>query len=215
MWNRFAIFGNKNKKKFLKKSLSDLKDKTRVLMIDDEKTDLVDSLISEGWHVKYMDDLDKYTNTDLIDAHIVCVDIKGVGKKLKIKEEGLGLIRNIKEKYPEKRIILCSSVGTHDIFDNAINLVDKKVYKNGQTHPFDTAIQELSYKLFDWDSLIREIYFKYKSDFGLEISLEDFNKKMKSAIDGNEIDLEKISKITLAGMKVASGIKTLLVHFFS
>ncbi len=125
------------------------------------------------------------------------------------------MVRNIKEKYPEKRIILCSSVNTHDIFDNAIDLVDKKVYKDGQTHPFDSAIEELSYKIFDWDSLIKEIYFRFKSDFGLEISLEDFNSKMKAAIDGNEIDIEKILKITAAGMKVAGGIKTLLLHFVS
>ncbi|MGZ4081665.1 MAG: hypothetical protein ACXVOH_09360 [Bacteroidia bacterium] len=197
----------------MKKSLPELKDKTRILMIDDEETSLVDSLKSEGWHIKYLPDLDRYNNTDLKDAHIVCVDIKGVGKKLNIKEEGLGLVRNIKEKYPEKRIILCSSVSSHDIFDNAIDLVDKKVYKDGQTHPFDSAIEELSYKIFDWDSLIREIYFKYKTDFGIEISLEDFNDKMKSAINGNEVDVEKILKITAAGMKVASGIKTLLLPF--
>jgi hypothetical protein len=212
MWN---LFKKSKKKKFAKKSLPELKDRTRILLIDDEETSLVESLKGEGWHIKYMADLDKYNNTDLKDAHIVCVDIKGVGKKLNIKEEGLGLVRNIKEKYPEKRIILCSSISTHDIFDNAIDLVDKKVYKDGQTHPFDSAIEELSYKLFDWDSLIKEIYFKYKSDFGVDLSLEEFSSKMKTAIDGDEIDVEKILKITSAGMKVAGGIKTLLLHFVS
>jgi hypothetical protein len=210
MWN---IFKKKKSKKFQKKSLPELKDKTRIVMIDDEETGLVDSLKGEGWHIKYMADLDKYNNTDLKDAHIVCVDIKGVGVLLNIKEEGLGLVRNIKEKYPEKRIILCSSVNTHDIFDDAIDLVDKKVYKDGQTHPFDSAIEELSYKLFDWDSLIKEVYFKFKSDFGVEISLDDFNTKMKTAIDGNEIDIDKILKITSSGLKVAKGIKTLLLLF--
>ena len=176
MWNPFK---KKNAKKFIKKSLPELKDKTRILLIDDEETNLVESLKGEGWHIKYMDDLDKYNNTYLRDAHIVCIDIKGVGKKLNIKEEGLGLVRNIKDKYPEKKIILCSSFSSHDIFDNAIDLVDKKVYKDGQTHPFDSAIEELSYKLFDWDTLIKEVYFKYKSDFGLEVTLEEFNFKVK------------------------------------
>jgi hypothetical protein len=212
MW---ITFKRKNNKKFLKKSLPELKDKTRILLIDDEETGLVESLKGEGWHIKYLPDLDKYNNTDLKDAHIVCVDIKGVGVKLKIKEEGLGLVRNIKEKYPEKRIILCSSVSAHDIFDNAVDLVDKKVYKDGQTHPFDSAIEELSYKLFDWESIIKEIYFKYKTDFGIEISLEEFSTKMKTAIDGNEIKVEKILKITSSGIKVANGIKTLLLHFVS
>jgi hypothetical protein len=212
MWNPLK---KKNNKKFLKKSLPELKDKTRILLIDDEETGLVESLKGEGWHIKYLPDLDKYNNTDLKDAHIVCVDIKGVGVKLNIKEEGLGLVRNIKEKYPEKKIILCSSVSAHDIFDNAVDLVDKKVYKDGQTHPFDSAIEELSYKLFDWDSLIKEIYFKYKSDFNVDLTLEEFSVKMKTAVDGNEINVEKILKITSSGLKVANGIKTLLLHFVS
>jgi hypothetical protein len=212
MW---IFFKKKKNKRFLKKSLPELKDKTRILLIDDEETSLVESLTAEGWNIKYLADLDKFSNTDLRDSHIICVDIKGVGKKLKIKEEGLGLVRNIKEKYPEKRIILCSSISSHDIFDDAIDLVDKKVYKDGQTHPFDKAIEELAYKIFDWDSLIKETYYKYKSDFGIQISLEDFSEKMKSTIDGSEIDIEKILKITSAGIKVATGIKTLLIHFVS
>lgn len=205
----------KDKKRFIQKSLPELKDKTRILFIDDEETALVESLKSEGWHVKYMEDLDRYSNVDLKDAHIVCIDIKGVGKKLNIPEEGLGLVRNIKERYPEKKIILHSSYSSHDIFDNAIDIVDKKIYKDGQTHPFDSAIQELAYKLFDWDSLIKEIYFKYKGEFGVDITLEDFSKKMKSAINGNEIDVERILKITLAGVNVASKIKVILIPFLA
>lgn len=209
----FNFFKRKNQKRFTQKSLPELKDKTRILFIDDEETALVSSLKDEGWHVKYMDDLDRYNNSDLKDAHIVCIDIKGVGKKLKIPEEGLGLVRNIKDKYPEKRIILHSSYSSHDIFDNAIDIVDKKIYKDGQTHPFDSAIQELSYKLFDWDTLIKEIYFKFKTEFGVDLTIEEFNKKMKSVVQNDEIDIDKILKITLAGIKVANQIRVFLTPF--
>ncbi len=129
-----------------------MKDKTRILLIDDEETGLVESLKEEGWHIKYLSYLDKYKNTDLKDVHIVCINIKGVGIKLTIKEEGLGLVRNIKEKYPEKLIILCSSVCAHDLFDNAADLFDMIVYKDDQTYPFDSAIHKLFHKLYDWES---------------------------------------------------------------
>lgn len=211
MFNGF--FKKKQKKIFRKKSLAELKDKTRILFIDDEETDLVESLQSENWHVKYIEDLDKYCNVDLKDAHIVCVDIKGVGKLLNIKEEGLGLIRNINEHYPEKKLILHSSYSTHDIFDDAIEVVDKKIYKNGQTHPFDTAFEELSQKLFDWEYLIKDIYFKYKNEFGIEMSFQEFDKNMKNSIDGKDIDAKKILDITASGLKVANQIKKLLTPF--
>src|SRR5690606_20901804 len=164
----------------------DLKDKTRILFIDDRETDLVSALKKEGWRVKYVDDLDSYNNTDLVDSQIICSDIKGVGIKLNVQGEGLGLVKAIKAKYPEKKIILYSSISSHDIFDNAIDLVDKKLFKDGQVHPFDAAITELSEKLFDWDTVVKDIYFRYRSEFGVELSLTEFNEKMQSTLNGKD-----------------------------
>lgn len=210
-----SIFKRPKKKIFTTKSLAELKDLTRILFIDDQETDLVPALIKEGWRVKYMDDLDSYNNTDLVDSQIVCVDIKDVGIKLNKPDEGLGLVKDIKAKYPEKKVILYSSVPNHDIFDDAIDLVDKKLFKDGQVHPFDAAITELSYKSYDWDSIINDVYFRCRSEFGIELSLTDFNEKMKKSISGNEIDLDKIIKITQAGVNVAKTIRILITPFVS
>lgn len=209
----FSLFKKKKNKRFLKKSLADLKDKTRILFIDDRETDLVSALKKEGWRVKYVDDLDSYNNTDLVDSQIICSDIKGVGIKLNVQGEGLGLVKAIKAKYPEKKIILYSSISSHDIFDNAIDLVDKKLFKDGQVHPFDAAITELSEKLFDWDTVVKDIYFRYRSEFGVELSLTEFNEKMQSTLNGNDIDVDKIVKLTSAGLNVAKSIKILMTPF--
>jgi len=208
-----SLFKKKKNKRFLKKSLADLKDKTRILFIDDRETDLVSALKKEGWRVKYVDDLDSYNNTDLVDSQIICSDIKGVGIKLNVQGEGLGLVKAIKAKYPEKKIILYSSISSHDIFDNAIDLVDKKLFKDGQVHPFDAAITELSEKLFDWDTVVKDIYFRYRSEFGVELSLTEFNEKMQSTLNGNDIDVDKIVKLTSAGLNVAKSIKILMTPF--
>ena len=211
----FNLFKKKKNKRFLKKSLADLKDKTRILFIDDRDTDLVSALQKEGWRVKYVDDLDSYNNTDLVDSQIICSDIKGVGIKLNVQGEGLGLVKAIKAKYPEKKIVLYSSISSHDIFDNAIDLVDKKLFKDGQVHPFDAAITELSEKLFDWDTVVKDIYFRYRSEFGVELSLTEFNKKMQTTLNGNEIDTEKIVKLTSAGLNIAKSIKILMTPFLA
>ena len=209
----FGIFKKKKKKRFEKKSLAELKDKTRILFIDDRETDLVTALQNEGWRVKYMDDLDSYNNTDLIDSQIICCDINGVGIKLNVHGEGLGLVKAIKTKFPEKKIILYSAISSHDIFDDAIDLVDKKLFKDGQVHPYDAAITELSEKSYDWDSIIKDVYFRYRSEFGIELSLTEFSDKMKGAINGSEIDINKIVKLTSAGVQVAQLIKILLTPF--
>lgn len=209
----FGIFKKKKKKRFHKKSLAELKDKTRILFIDDRETDLVNALQNEGWRVKYMDDLDSYNNTDLIDSQIICCDINGVGIKLNVEGEGLGLVKAIKTKFPEKKIILYSAISSHDIFDDAIDLVDKKLFKDGQVHPYDAAITELSEKSYDWDSIIKDVYFRYRSEFGIELSLTEFSDKMQGAINGSEIDVNKIVKLTSAGVQVAKLIKILLTPF--
>lgn len=209
-----ALLGNSKTRRFAKKTKAELKDRSRVLFIDDEHTGLVEGLSREGWHVKYLPDLDRYNNADLIDAHIVCIDIQGVGITLKLPDEGLGLVRTIKDQYPEKRIILYSSVASHDIFNQAIDLVDKKVFKDGQLHPFERAIEELAYKAFDWESIVHEAYHKYRSEFGKQMSQEEFDKALRKAIDGNDVDIPKIAQALLTGVNVALKIKTLLIPFF-
>jgi len=88
MW---GINWSRSKAQFRKKSLAEVKDLARVLVIDDRRPQLVDDLVREGWRVKYSPDLDSYQATDLVDAHVVCLDIIGVGVGLRC-DSGLELV---------------------------------------------------------------------------------------------------------------------------
>lgn len=201
----------KKKHSFVKKTKTELKELTRILFIDDQEFDLLESIKQEGWRVNHIKDLDKFDNTLLKDAHIICVDVLGIGEKLNYKDGGLGLVKDIKKEYPNKKIILYSSVASHDIFDEAIDLVDRKVHKDGKLYPFLNAIEELSYKVFDWDSSIKDVYYKYKHEFGDDLSLEEFNKKMKKSFNRfNELDTNKIIKIATTSFTIAEKIISLI-----
>lgn len=105
-------------------------------------------------------------------------------------------------------------MSSHDIFSDAMDLVDKRVFKDGQAYPFIQAIEELAYKVFDWDTCISDIYYKYKNKFGTEISLDEFNSRMKKAFNRNgKLDKEKIAKFTLSGLSTVADIITLLGSF--
>ena len=201
-------------KMFRQRTLQELKELARILIIDDKKIDLIKDIEQEGWRVKYLKDLDKFDNTDLIDSHIICIDILGVGQKLRCTGEGLGLVKAIKNEYPQKRILLYSSMPTHHIFDESLDLVDKRILKDGQPYPFVKAIEELAQKSFDWNSCISDVYFKFRPEFGIELSLEDFNKKMKKCISSSgDVDINKIIKYTSIGLSVAKCIKTMIEIF--
>lgn len=198
------FFRNKNKKIFSKKTEEELKKDTEVLVIDDKKFELIDTIEKEGWKIKYLNDLDSYNNQYLQSADILCIDIIGVGKKLKCKD-GMELVKNIKVHYPNLKIILYSSNSQHDIFDEILILVNRRIYKDGQPYPFLKAIKELSEEIFDWDACIKYTYEKYKKEFGINISYDQFEKKMKKLVNKNRLNDENVSKILYCG-KIAVDI---------
>jgi len=210
----FGMFSQK-KSIFIDKNLSEIKDITRILFIDDQDMDIIKSIQSQGWKIKHLYDLNDLNNPDFIDSHIVCVDIKGVGKNLQFKGEGLDLAKTIKERHPSKKIILYSSQSTHDIFNNALDIVDRRVFKDGQTYPFILAIEELAKERFNWTDYIKNIYTNYRKDFGKEIDFNTFKTKMESFYQYNpeEIDKQKIANFANISLSVAGNIASLLGLF--
>jgi hypothetical protein len=207
MWNPFS---QKKKNWFRQKSLSEIKDITRILVIDDREPMLVEDLTKEGWRVNYIPDLPSYDSTYLIDSHIICLDIMNVGKDLRC-ESGLGLVKGIKGKHPEKRILLYSSIQNHNIFDESIDLVDKRLYKDGQPYQFIKTVEDLAYEVFDWNKCINQVYQKFKHEFGASVSLTEFEKKLRNSVSSSgEINVEEIAKFTVVGLKIATGMTELI-----
>ena len=111
-------------------SLEALQAQTHVLFIDDEdRADVIGYLHGESWRCRQLYDLDSMENPELKDAHIVCIDIRGVGRKLNKEAEGLDLVVSIRNRYPEKKIVLYSSQATHNIFHPANDMIDKRIHK--------------------------------------------------------------------------------------
>lgn len=74
---------NRKRNKLPRRNLSEIKNGCKILFIDDKKFDIVERLKEkEGWkNTTRIKDLDSITQTELQEAHIVLVDIQGVGKK--------------------------------------------------------------------------------------------------------------------------------------
>ena len=108
----FLNFFKKNKKKTIPTpTLPELKQKTKILFVDDLKFNIIDSLKDkDGWrNIQRVADVESISQSEVCEAHIIFVDVQGVGKKLGFADEGLGLIVALKETYPEKKIVMYSS----------------------------------------------------------------------------------------------------------
>lgn len=123
-----------------------LKKLIHILFIDDDtKFKIVQIIIKTGWkNTESIVDLEHYDDELLRKSHIIFVDVQGVGKALDCKDEGLSLALNIKNKYPQKKVVIYSAVPAHKVFHEAIQKVDFLLSKDAEPIEFTSLIERFS-----------------------------------------------------------------------
>lgn len=143
----FTDTAKPNEKKSNALTLDGMKAQTNILFIDDDKKFKIVSILKKaGWN-----NTSFFPNPDVTDinaekirnAHIIFVDIKGVGTTM-YDNEGLDLVVDLKKKYPEKKVVMYSSVQEHSLFHKAINMADDRIPKNSYPAVFVSVIEKLS-----------------------------------------------------------------------
>ena len=130
---------------------SDIKAKTHILFIDDEDFTVVKLLKNAGWaNTKLKRKISNVDDPAIIDAHIIFVDIVGVCGDL-FKDEGLGLARALKEKYPDKKIIIYSGETQGDRFDRTLRMVDECLPKNAEFYQFLSLVDQFANEIWKND----------------------------------------------------------------
>lgn len=122
----------------------DLKKTCQILFIDDEKLPtVIKTLRKAGWkNIKRIGDTANLDLSDIQIANIIFVDIKGVGKELGFKNEGVGLAAALKDKYPSKGVVIYSATPEHNLFDPDIDKVDGRLFKNAEPIQFSNMIEQ-------------------------------------------------------------------------
>lgn len=122
------------------------KEDYRILFIDDNHTDfnMVSILKKAGWpNTRAVKDLTDLDDLKAREASIIFVDINGVGNQM-FEDQGLGLAAALKDKYPEKKIILYSADPTGNRFDKKLKKVDDSLAKNAEPYEFISLIEQYS-----------------------------------------------------------------------
>ena len=123
-----------------------LKDRLRILFIDDEHTKFrtVSILKKAGWkHTKSVKDITDLDDYRVKEADFIFVDINGVGKTL-FDDQGLGLASALKDKYPKKKIIIYSAETKGDRFHEALRKVDTCLSKDADPYQFINLLETLN-----------------------------------------------------------------------
>ena len=206
----------KKRKKLPERSITDIKNVCRVLFIDDEKFKVVGRLKDkDGWkNTNWIKDVDSISQTEILDAHILFVDVQGVGKAMGFKDEGLGLIAALKKHYPNKKVIMYSgeSKGHVDTFHEAANLVDARLRKTADHYEFETTLERLAKDAFCLENCIIRIKSTLYNEYGISMSEAEIETNI-TKVYNKSITENNISKIF--NIQNAAAIANILQLYFS
>lgn len=192
------MFWNRKKRIFPTRTIEQLKNTVNILFVDNEMFNLTTELKEkEGWRrLSVVQDISSLSQKELIDAHILCIDIQGVGMELGFNDEGLGLIVAIHEKYPEKKIIMYSAEaqGQIDAFHPAEGIVDERLRKSANRYQFETTIERLAQEAFCLDSCALTIKRVFSRELNVELSQEEIKTAIEKLYSTGKYDNNSICK---------------------
>lgn len=128
------------------KTLEEHKNSTKILFVDDDqKFKVAKILVKSGWvHTKLIKDIGTLDQQDVNEASILFVDVQGVGVALGFQDEGLGLALALKDKYPQKHVIIYSAETQGDRFHKALRKADSFLAKNADPYEFQKIVEEFT-----------------------------------------------------------------------
>jgi hypothetical protein len=118
------------------------KSRIHILFIDDDtKFKTVQMFKDSGWkNTKTVKDIKSIDLPVVKNADIIFVDINGVGKLLYLEYEGLDLAYMIKEKYPDKKVVIYSAKKDSNSFHKAWDIIDARIEKNALPIQFQNVV---------------------------------------------------------------------------
>ena len=127
-------------------SIEELKRKVFILFIDDDSKFKVSAILKKsGWlNTKLVKDVASLDDIDVANANILFIDIQGVGIKMSFQDEGLGLALAIKDRFPNKKVVIYSAENKGDRFHKALKTADACLSKNADPYEFEKLVHDLS-----------------------------------------------------------------------
>lgn len=186
----------KPKAKFPNRSIEDIKQICRILFVDDRKFSVVDILAKSGWvNTKITKDVTSLDDTEIKDAHILFVDIQGVGKALQFKDEGLGLISALKDKYPNKKVVVYSSESAGDRFHQGLSKADARLSKNADPYEFQTLVEKFAKESFSLEECIGRIQKSLQIELGVPVEKDEIIRNLNKLYKNQSFAEFEITKV--------------------
>lgn len=209
-------FWRKKNEPLKERSLDEIRGLCKILFIDDKIFPVVEILKAEGWtKTSRIKDVVSLEQMEVKEAHILIVDIQGVGKKLKFKDEGLGLIIALKDKYPDKKVIVYSAEdqGKIQAFHPGIDAADKRLSKHADPYQFSVAVEGYAREAFSLAECVKRIQVQLAKEFGYNAETEKIIKNMNKLYSKSDYSIQAIAKVF--NIQNGASLANIIQLFFS
>lgn len=127
-----------------------MKHKLNILFIDDDKKfEIVKVLKDNGWkNTKTVVDIKGVDIPVVKNSDIYFVDINGVGKQMNLDYEGLDIALMLKQRYPDKKVVIYSANKEFNAFHEAWTACDYKLEKNALPYQFQNLVENYSIDIY-------------------------------------------------------------------
>ncbi|MBI5214343.1 MAG: hypothetical protein HY960_01170 [Ignavibacteriae bacterium] len=182
--------------KLPERNLDDLKQMVKIVFIDDKSFKVVDILKKAGWtNTSWLKDIHSLDFPEIVEAHIVFVDIQGVGQRLGFRDEGLGLISALRQKFPFKKLVVYSAERTGDRFHQGFSAADARIHKNADPFEFQSLVEQFSREAFSLTECVARLQKVLKNDFGVYLTEDQVIKNMTAIYKNGDLSSASIGNI--------------------
>jgi CheY-like chemotaxis protein len=197
--------------------LSELIKRTRIVVIDDKKTEFpFDPLLQEGYAITHWKDVVDLAKLESGFFDIIVLDINGIGRKLDNDGEGISVLRHLKERNPSQ-VIVAYSGQSHDperiqFFRLADQFVPKPTNMLTWKEILDNLIQEKISVEYYWNvasKMLREAGATDQQILNLERAL------VKAGKSGEPAETSAIIVATLGTLGKVANLATIMAKIIS
>lgn len=195
-------------------NLSTLKRNTDILVIDDDDFTYLDALEHNEFRMTHRTDIQSLT--DVAGYDMILCDIRGVGKYFQSGYEGAYLVKQLKEKYPNKIIIAYTAESYNPKYEDYLKYADAIVQKGTTLEDWDALlsqlIRDLANPVKQWEKTRKALFDAHVST----ISVAEYeNQFVKAVQKGNFESIKKLySKKNDSISEVMSELFNIASKFF-
>lgn len=175
-----------NTMKILKeKSIDQLRDRIKILLVDDERYDIIEILRNRGYRIYYKEDITYTIETEPFD--LILLDINGIADKFASTKQGFGFALEVKKIYPQKIVVSFSGVSDPKI-NEQLDKIDGYIAKDTDVDMWCIRLDNLIKRYCDPEYQWNAICSKLKDSGVSKEVIEELKTVYMESLDSNSFD---------------------------